>query len=128
MTVLLDTHAFLWFILDDARLSQAARDTIELGTTSVLISPATPWEIAIKYSTKKLTLTEPFHVLIPREIHANRFTLLPVSIEHTVVVSSLPYHHRDPFDRMLIAQSLVDNLPVVSVDSQFDAYGVNRIW
>lgn len=128
MTVLLDTHTFLWFILDDPQLSTDARLTIENGSNTVLLSPASPWEIAIKTSIGKLSLDEPFNVLIPREIRSNHFDLLPISVEHTAAVATLPYHHRDPFDRMLIAQAAVEDLPIVGADAKFDAYGVSRIW
>jgi PIN domain nuclease of toxin-antitoxin system len=106
MRFLLDTHAFLWFVMGDARLGAAARDTIEDTMHEKWISVASIWEIAIKHSLGKLTLAEPFEVLIPREIQSNGFRLLPIDLAHLTRVNVLPFHHRDPFDRLLIAQSL----------------------
>ena len=128
MRLLLDTQAFLWFILDDDRLSNSARNLIEDGQNTVLLSPVSHWEIAIKASIHKLTLGEPFHLLIPREIQRNAVTILPITVEDSAQVVLLPFHHRDPFDRMLIAQAIVQQVPVVSADSVFDAYPVTRIW
>ena len=79
-------------------------------------------------SLGKLTLTEPFEVLVPREVRRNGFRLLPIELSHVAVVASLPFHHRDPFDRLLASQSLSEGLSVVSADTSFDAYGVKRIW
>lgn len=128
MRLLLDTHAFLWFIQGDENLSQQSRLLIEDSKNEVLISVATLWEIAIKSNLKKLDLLEPFEVLIPREIINNELTQLPITIEHLVQLGQLPFYHRDPFDRLLIAQSLFEQVPLVSKDSQFDEYGVKRIW
>jgi PIN domain nuclease of toxin-antitoxin system len=128
MRVLLDSQAFLWFVMGDSRISAAAKAQIEDPAFEKLISPSSYWEIAIKVSVGKLSLTEPFDVLIPREIHNGGFVILPISIGHAASVVTLPYHHRDPFDRMLIAQAIVEKISVVSSDGQFDAYGVNRIW
>jgi PIN domain nuclease of toxin-antitoxin system len=128
MRVLLDSHAFLWFVMGDSRISAAAKAQIEDPAFEKLISPASYWEIAIKVSVGKLSLTEPFDVLIPREIHNSGFLILPISLDHAATVITLPYHHRDPFDRMLIAQAIVAKMPIVSSDGRFDAYGVNRIW
>jgi PIN domain nuclease of toxin-antitoxin system len=128
MMVLLDSHAFLWFVMGDPRISATARAQIENPALEKLLSPASYWEIAIKVSVGKLSLTEPFDILIPREVHNGGFLILPISIAHAASVATLPYHHRDPFDRMLIAQAIVENIPIVSADAQFDAYGVHRIW
>jgi PIN domain nuclease of toxin-antitoxin system len=128
MRVLLDTHAFLWAISDPGLLSSAALTAIRNGGNDVLVSIVTPWEIAIKVSIGKLTLSEKFDVLLPREIAANNFRLLGVELAHTAAVIALPYHHRDPFDRLLIAQALVEAIPIISADGLFDAYGVSRIW
>ena len=128
MRVLLDTHALLWFLIDDARLSAAARRLIENPDTEVEVSPASYWEIAIKISKGKYTLPEPYDVFMTRELAMNDFRILPVEIRHTNLLTTLASHHSDPFDRLLIAQSLVDDIPIVSVDEVFDSYGVTRIW
>src|SRR5437870_3826602 len=101
MKLLFDTHVFLWFIMGDSRLSAAARQWIEDLANDRLLSVVSLWEMAVKVNVGKLHLAEPFHVLIPREISNNAFRLLPVSLAHTIALSTLPLHHRDPFDRLL---------------------------
>jgi PIN domain nuclease of toxin-antitoxin system len=128
MKGILDTHTFLWFIAGDAKLSAAARAFIEDGDNETLLSIASPWEIAIKTSRGRLPLAEPFATLIPRQIRDNGFELLPISVDHLAAVASLPFHHGDPFDRLIIAQAIVEQVPVVGADPQFDAYPVTRIW
>ncbi|HEY1379119.1 MAG TPA: type II toxin-antitoxin system VapC family toxin [Gemmataceae bacterium] len=128
MRVLLDTHTFLWFIAGDSKLSAAARTLIEDGANDKLLSIASPWEIAIKASRRKLPLAEPFQVLIPREIAGNGFILLPITLDHLAAVNTLPFHHADPFDRLTAAQALVEGIPVISADPSFDAYHVTRLW
>jgi PIN domain nuclease of toxin-antitoxin system len=128
MDLLLDTHTFLWFVWADTRLSATAQSIIVDPLNRKLVSPASYWEIAIKVSTGKLRLGEPFRAFIHREILRNKFEILPISIDHAAIVESLPFHHRDPFDRMLIAQCIVEAIPVLSADAIFDAYPVHRIW
>jgi PIN domain nuclease of toxin-antitoxin system len=127
MNLLLDTQALLWFVLDDSRLSATARESI-VAAEMVLVSPASLWEIAIKISLGKYALPIPFAAFWEQQLLINDFTLLPISVAHTARVADLPYHHRDPFDRLLIAQSLVEKIPVVSSDALFTDYGVERIW
>ena len=127
MNLLLDTQALLWFVLDDSRLSATARESI-VAAEMVLISPAILWEIAIKISLGKYALPIPFAAFWEEQLLTNDFSLLPISVAHTARVADLPYHHRDPFDRLLIAQSLVEKIPVVSSDALFADYGVERIW
>lgn len=126
--MLLDTQALLWFLLDDSRLSAKAKNCIADTVDSIYVSPASIWEIAIKISIGKYALPEPFAPFWKRQLRINDFTLLPITVIQTERVVSLPFHHRDPFDRLIIAQSLVESLPVVSCDRIFDSYGVNRIW
>jgi PIN domain nuclease of toxin-antitoxin system len=126
--LLLDTHAFLWFVLNDAQLSAAARTAISDQANAVLVSPATYWEIAIKVSIRKYTLAVAYQDFIQHNIDTNDFTVLPIEVRHTAVVATLPMHHRDPFDRLLIAQALAENIPLVSNEALFDAYGVRRLW
>jgi PIN domain nuclease of toxin-antitoxin system len=128
MRLLLDAHTFLWFVWDDVQLGTNARTVIVDPSNQKLISAATYWEIAIKVSIGKLDLGEPYRGFMHREINRNNFDMLPVSVEHAAVVSSLPFHHRDPFDRLLIAQALVEQMPIVSSDVAFDAYAIARLW
>lgn len=128
MRVLLNTHTLLWFLLDDPRLSLAARLVIENPTTEVEVSPASYWEIAIKIGKAKYILPEPYEVFMVRELADNEFRILPVEIRHTALLTMLASHHRDPFDRLLIAQALAEGIPIVSVDEAFDPYGVTRLW
>jgi PIN domain nuclease of toxin-antitoxin system len=96
----------------------------------ILVSPASYWEIAIKISRRKyaLDVDEDFATFMQREIQQNIFVVLPISVKHAGVVSTLPFHHQDPFDRLLIAQSMVEQIPVISTDVVFDAYGIDRRW
>ncbi len=128
MNLLLDTHTFLWFVWDDAQLSDAARDVITDADNRKLISAVSYWEIAIKVSLNKLDLGEPYQDFMPREIARNLFEVLSISLDHAAAVSELPFHHRDPFDRMLIAQAMCEQIPLISADAAFDDYSVNRIW
>jgi PIN domain nuclease of toxin-antitoxin system len=126
--VLLDTHALLWFLWDDSRLSGPAKSMIEEADNRKLVSVASCWEIAIKVGLGKLDLGEPSRSFLSREIARNNFELLPISLDHATMVEGLGSHHRDPFDRLLIAQALVDGLPLVSADAIFEQYGVSRLW
>lgn len=128
MRLLLDTHTFLWFLLNDPQLSTRARDLIVDPDNDIEVSPATYWEIAIKISIRKYELPEPYEVFIEREIVTNDFRILPIEPKHTAVLTTLPFHHRDPFDRLLIAQAMVEDIPILSVDEAFDAYSVTRLW
>lgn len=128
MALLLDTHAFLWFIEGDRRLSATAARRIGDPATRVYVSVVSAWEIAIKQRTGKLTLDRPLSLLWPESIAANHFDVLDISAEHVLALESLPLHHRDPFDRLLIAQALVEDLALVSVDSAFTQYPISRVW
>lgn len=128
MRVLLDTHSLLWFILDDPQLSEKARLLIEDGMTEVEVSPASYWEIAIKIAKKKYALPEPYEQFMARELANNEFRILPIEIRHTALLTTMPFHHNDPFDRLLVAQALVEKIPIVGIDAAFDAYGVTRLW
>lgn len=128
MRVLLDTHAFLWFVLGDAQLNNLAKSYILDPVNTKLVSPASYWEIAIKIRLGKYTLHESYEAFTQRGIYGNGFSILPIKPKHTVVLTTLPFHHRDPFDRLLIAQAMVEQVPIVSGDSAFDAYSVTRLW
>ncbi len=128
MRLLLDTHSFLWFVLNDAQLSAPARTAIRDPANDVLVSPATYWEIAIKVSKAKYTLAVPYQDFIQHNLDANDFEILPIEVRHTALVAAMPFHHKDPFDRLLIAQALAEDIPLVSNEALFDAYGVRRLW
>lgn len=128
MALLLDTHAFLWFINDDARLSRHAAERIGDPAERVVVSVVTAWEITIKMSIGKLTLDRPLVRLWPESIEANSFDELDVIAAHIFALEALPLHHRDPFDRLLIAQARAEALTIVSADKVFDDYDVSRIW
>jgi len=105
-----------------------AQGLIANPNNDIEVSPATYWEIAIKIALGKYVLSEPFGEFVEREIAANQFHILPIEPRHTAPLTPLPFHHRDPFDRLLIAQALVEQIPIVSNDSAFDAYPVKRMW
>jgi PIN domain nuclease of toxin-antitoxin system len=128
LRLLLDTHALLWFTLGDARLSPAALALINDPGNDKLVSPASYWEIAIKVSIGKLALNQPYEDFIDRGIRQNGFDILPIEPRHTGRGAALSFHHKDPFDRLLIAQALTDGIAVVGADALFDQYGVTRLW
>lgn len=128
MRLLLATHAFLWFVLNDSQLSAIACDLIAEPSNDVLISPASYWEIAIKISLGKYQLPESFETWMEHQVQVNEFEILPIGISHAAAIATLPFHHKDPFDRLLIAQTLVEKLPIISVDQVLDAYSVVRYW
>lgn len=128
MRVLLDTHTFLWWILDAKELSARARSTIASPDNECLVSAASCWEMAIKASTGKLELDGTIDRFVPHHLAVNGFRELPVEMRHAAGVARLPFHHRDPFDRLLVSQALVETLTIVSADPVFRRYGVKRIW
>lgn len=128
MKLLLDTHALLWFLGGSDRLTAHARTLIEDLSHTRLFSVAGAWEIAIKAGLGKLHLSTPFAQLIPGQLHANAIEFLSIRPEHLSALISLPLHHRDPFDRLLVAQALVEGAAMVSADPALDAYGIQRIW
>jgi PIN domain nuclease of toxin-antitoxin system len=123
VTLLLDTHAFLWWLDDPQLLSQAARKAIGDGKNTVYVSAAVAWEIAIKRSLGKLDAPDDLEAAM----EANRFLPLPVTVSHAVAVQTLPDHHRDPFDRLLIAQALFEGFKLVSRDPNIPRYRVLHI-
>jgi PIN domain nuclease of toxin-antitoxin system len=128
MKLLLDTHSFLWFIDGNPKLSATARTLIEDITNKRILSVASTWELAIKHSIGKIQFTQPFDTFLFDQLEHNSIDLLNITVAHTIRTASLPFHHRDPFDRILIAQSLTENIPIVSGDAIFDSYGVIRLW
>lgn len=128
LRVLLDTHAFLWWIADSSRLSTTAYNAISQSENSVFVSAATAWEIAIKYRLGKLPEAQAMNYDIVSTIAYQGFSQLPITVQHAHRAGSLHGHHRDPFDRILIAQAMSENLVFISNESLFDRYGVHRLW
>lgn len=128
MRLLLDTHAFLWWVIDSDRLSLAARAAISDRDNAILISAASAWELATKHRIGKLPEAGPIVDVMPEAIVREGFEALPITVEHAARAGALPGPLRDPFDRMLIAQALAGDLAVVSVDEALGYYGVRRLW
>ena len=128
MEILLDTHAFIWFFSGNSKLSQTAKNMIEDINNLKLISLASVWEMAIKQSKGKLTLGLPLDKYINRKLNLDDFELLPIQLNHLKLITSLPFYHNDPFDRLLISQSTIENIPILSCDSAFNSYNINVIW
>lgn len=128
MKALLDTHAFLWWITNDSRLSARVLRLVRDPSTSVYLSVASGWEIAIKVGLGKLELSDDLDGFIQEQLTTNRIDVLPVQMSHALFVRRLPKHHRDPFDRLLIAQSLVEGMPLVTSDPLIQHYPVQTIW
>lgn len=128
MRLLLDTHTFLWFAAGDPSLSASARRRIEDVRNDKFLSLASVWEMAIKVSLGRLALDLPLVEAVEQGAVENGISLLPIQLPHVVAVASLPLHHRDPFDRLLIAQAQAEGLAIVGRDEAFDDYKVRRIW
>ena len=128
MKVLLDTHVFLWWITDDPRLSSRAREIIAEGANEIFLSAVSGWEIAIKAKLGRLRLPDDPERFIPEQLRLNAIETLPVQMSHALHVYKLPDHHRDPFDRLLIAQAQLEKLPVLTADPQISRYPVKVIW
>jgi PIN domain nuclease of toxin-antitoxin system len=126
--LLLDTHAMYWYIEGDPQLSATAQTLIQDASNEVLVSPASYWEIAIKISIGKWQLNRPYQEFLDIGLNQYGFQTLPILPAHTAGLIGLPFHHKDPFDRLLVAQAMVERVAVISSDPQLDAYGVSRIW
>ncbi len=128
MRLLLDTHAFLWWVGDDDRLSKDVREALALADNEVFISVASSWEMAIKVRLGRLNLNEPLEGFVTRQIKLNALSVLPVDLQHTFTLQRLPVHHRDPFDRILIAQALAIDATLVTRDRLIGQYSVPVLW
>lgn len=128
MRILLDTHAFLWWIADAPDLSARAKSLIADDDNRVYVSAASGWEIAIKAQIGKLVVPENPQQFIEEQIVTNSFAVLPIRMEHALHILDLPMHHRDPFDRLLMAQSRVEGMPILTADSIFAHYDVDVVW
>lgn len=127
MRLLIDTHAFLWFVNDSDNLSNHARSLME-SEADLLISVGSLWEIAIKVSLGKLSIPEDFEPFITRQLAINEIEVLNPTINHLNILSQLSFYHRDPFDRLIIAQAIFENVPIITRDSAFNEYDVECIW
>lgn len=128
MKLLLDTHTFLWWITDDPQLSKKARELISDGHNILYWSAASSWEVSIKYALGRMPLPEAPERFLPAEIGKNRLESLPIIDAHAFQAGQLPHHHRDPFDRMLVAQAQVESLALLSNDRQLNHYDVDIRW
>jgi PIN domain nuclease of toxin-antitoxin system len=128
MKLLLDSHALIWAVDHPSKLSGNAKIHLEDPANELFISAATIWEIAIKVGLGKLTLSFSYQIWIEQAIRDLGASILPITVEFAAAQSQLPNHHRDPFDRMLVAQSLVANISLVSGEALLDNYGISRIW
>lgn len=127
MNVLLDTHVLLWFVSGDDRLSSTARKLIEDRHTTNYVSIASWWELALKFSLGKLTLMKPLDAFIADRV-SEGYRVLPIETQHVSALASLPFHHRDPFDRMIICQAMSESMPVCSGDRHFSDYDIKITW
>ena len=128
MRVLLDTHAFLWLMSDHPNLSATAKQVFLDNDNELLLSAVSGFEIAVKYGLGKLKLSEPHIIFMRRRIDNNNLLELPITMEHTTHLQDLPPHHRDPFDRLLVAQAMVEGLPLLTTDKQLTVYPIECIW
>ncbi len=127
MKILLDTQCWLWMLADPERLRESARQLLASPDNEILVSAASSWEIAIKYSIGRLPLPAEPAVLVPRWLADSRVSSLPIEHEHALQVSRLPHHHRDPFDRILVAQAQIERLPILTADRQLASYDVDLL-
>jgi len=128
MKILLDTHAFLWAITEDAQLSVRAREIFTARTSELFLSVASIWEILIKVQLKKLPLTKPVVPFLREQLANNNIHVLPIVLDHVARLEDLPVHHRDPFDRILVAQSMEEGWPLLSADPLLVRYPTELIW
>jgi len=126
--ILLDTHAFLWWIRDDPRLSRRARELVTSGRNELFLSVTCVWEILTKTQTGKLRLAESAQKFVTEQLTANNIRVLPLTLDHIFRLEQLPLHHRDPFDRILIAQSLEEEFPILSADPLLKNYSATLLW
>lgn len=128
MKFLLDTHTFLWWINDDERLSKKASDLIGNSDHEIFLSVVSGWEITIKSKLKKIFLPTPPQKFILQQIEQNNFTVLPIQMKHALEVYSLPNHHDDPFDRLLISQSITEKIPLITINKIIKKYRLDTVW
>ena len=128
MKYLLDTHALLWITTDDPKLSKKAKNIYLDAENEILLSIASIWELAIKSSIGKITFQKDLDDFVDVHIKGNNIEILKIELPHVLRIEKLPFHHRDPFDRLIIAQAIEDNLKILGSDNTYDKYKVKRIW
>ena len=128
MNLLLDAHTLIWAVDDPSKLGSQARHALESSENSLLLSTGTIWEVAIKVGLKKLALSQPFRQWMTQAIADLGLSVLPITVENADAQIVLPNHHRDPFDRLLVAQVLTEGVVLISADTVFDLYGIHRLW
>lgn len=128
MKALVDAHALLWYLAGSSQLNQKALGFMQDPANTLFVSPASLWEIGIKDALGKLTLPAPFEQLFPDRLDADGILILPILMPHLHQHRRLPAHHHDPFDRLVIAQALAEDIALISRDSEFPAYGVKLLW
>jgi PIN domain nuclease of toxin-antitoxin system len=128
MRVLIDSHALIWYVDQDNLLSPSSYAAMSAPANELLLSAGSIWEIGIKVGLGKIVLTQPFKLWINQAISDLDVTVLPLSVEYVDVQSNLPRHHGDPFDRLIVAQAIIEQVPIISADTNLDAYGLTRVW
>jgi PIN domain nuclease of toxin-antitoxin system len=126
--LLLDTHTFIWSAIDDPKLTAPARARFLDPDRKLVLSVASIWEMAIKHSLGKLELDDGLESFVVTQLRTNSIRVLDITRPHAIAVGSMPFHHRDPFDRLIAGQALYEDMELLSVDDVFDAYGVRRVW
>ncbi|MEL6460606.1 MAG: type II toxin-antitoxin system VapC family toxin [Cyanobacteria bacterium J06621_15] len=128
MNILLDTHVFIWSTANPERLSQTVTNLLTDTNNTWIVSIASVWEMQIKVQLGKLNLNSTLPELIDNQQQVNNLQILPIDLAHIYALNNLPSHHKDPFDRLLIAQSIVEQIPIASIDEVFDSYPIQRLW
>jgi PIN domain nuclease of toxin-antitoxin system len=128
MRLLIDSHALIWYVDQHQQLSSASHAAMSDPANDLLLSAGSIWEIAIKIGLGKLVLTQPYLVWMSQALSDLDITVLPITVEYADAQASLPRHHSDPFDRLIVAQALVEEVSIVSADPRMDAYGITRLW
>ncbi|MBC6454714.1 MAG: type II toxin-antitoxin system VapC family toxin [Hormoscilla sp. SP5CHS1] len=128
MNLLLDTHTLIWWSVTQEKLSDTVMDLLQDNANTIILSLASIWEMQIKVQRGKLTINRPLPELIASQQQTNNLQLLPIEVPHIFALQNLPDYHRDPFDRIIISQAMVEGLPVLSKDATFDAYPIVRVW
>ncbi|MCF3609786.1 type II toxin-antitoxin system VapC family toxin [Planktothrix agardhii 1033] len=128
MRILIDTHVFIWWTSDSQKLSFTVYNLLTNPKIQVILSVVSIWEMQIKLSLGKLQLKTALPELVEDEVKQNKIELLPLDLSHIYALSNLPNHHRDPFDRLLIAQAKSEELVIISIDEKFDGYDIERLW
>jgi len=128
MKYLIDTHTLLWIVTKNKKLSKKVKDIYLNSENQIFISLASLWEMAIKINLNKLSINEPLKDFVKNQIKSNDINILDIKTKHILLLENLPYYHKDPFDRLIISQSINEQIPLLSFDKVFDKYSIKRIW